>query len=74
MLPESMVQLKQDSGRGVRGSDLPIIGAIITSEPYKTLEQLQIGLAHLEQFDKLYPSDYIKSLIFLQEIDAKTPS
>ena len=37
-LPISMVQLKQDSGRAVRGSDLPIIGALITSKPYTTVQ------------------------------------
>jgi hypothetical protein len=35
-LPGSTVQLKQDSGRGVRGSDLPVLGAIFTELPYTT--------------------------------------
>ena len=38
VLPQSMVQLKQDSGRGVRGSDLPAIGAVLTSKAYTNLQ------------------------------------
>lgn len=31
-LPGSVVQLRQDSGRGVRGSELPVLGAIFTEK------------------------------------------
>jgi len=58
-LPKSLVQLKQDSGRGVRGSDLPILGALFTEKMYFSLADVELGLAHAEQFDQLYPTDYL---------------
>jgi hypothetical protein len=71
-LPTSMVQFKQDSGRGVRGSDLPIIGALFTNKPYTTIQQVELGLSFQEQFDKLYPSDYLTSLNYLQKCSPTT--
>jgi hypothetical protein len=47
-MSKSLVQLKQDSGRGVRGSDLSIIGALITDKMYFCLEDVEIGLAYAE--------------------------
>ena len=66
-LPKSLVQLKQDSGRGVRGSNLPIVGALFTDKTYFSLEDVELGLAHAEQFDKLYPADYLQSLQHLEQ-------
>jgi hypothetical protein len=66
IIPNSIMQLKQDSGRGVRGSDLPCIGAIFTEKPYTTIQQVELGLSHAEGFDKLYPVDYLESLSLLQ--------
>ena len=37
VLSKSMVQLKQDSGRGVRGYDLPVVGAIFTEKSYTNI-------------------------------------
>jgi hypothetical protein len=53
------VQLKQDSGRGVRGSDLPIIGTILTEKPYTTIQQVEMGLNFAEGFEQMYPADYL---------------
>ncbi len=44
-LPTSIVKFKQDSGRAVRGGDLPIIGALFTSKPYSTIQQVELGLS-----------------------------
>ena len=67
-----MVQLKQDSGRGVRGSDLPLVGAIITNRPYKTIEQVELGLGFAEGFERMYPIDYRASLNDLSACVAST--
>ena len=69
-----MVQLKQDSGRGVRGSDLPIVGAIFTEKPYTTIQQVEIGLSHAEGFDKMYSADYMESLNLLQACSTSNQS
>jgi hypothetical protein len=45
-MPKSLVQFKQDSGRGVRGNDLPITGALFTEKMYFSLEDVELGLAH----------------------------
>ena len=68
ILPKSNVLLQQASGRGVRGhEELPIVGAVFTEKAYSNIGQLQAGLQHQEQFDKLYPVDYVESLKFLLE-------
>ena len=69
-LPSSMVQLKQDSGRGVRGSELPVIGAIVTDKPYSTLQQVELGLSHNQQFEQLYTPDYLASHTLLVNLPA----
>jgi superfamily II DNA helicase RecQ len=61
-LPHSMAQFKQDSGRGVRGGSIAIKGALFTDRMYFTLEDVELGLSFTEQFDKLYPIDYLQSL------------
>lgn len=47
-LPKSLVQLKQDSGRSVRGNDMPVTGALFTEKRYFSLEDVELGLAHAE--------------------------
>ena len=64
-LPGSMVQLKQDSGRGVRGTDHPVIGAVFTELPYTTLQQIEKGLDFADRFNKLYTPDYAVAHSFL---------
>jgi hypothetical protein len=58
--------LKQDSGRGTRGSDLPIIGALLTSEKYTDIKDVELGVTFAEQFDSLYPLNYSVSLNYLK--------
>ena len=65
ILPQSITQLKQDSGRGVRGSNAPIIGAIFSNKSYANIQDVEMGLGFVEGFDKLYPSDYSQSLFIL---------
>lgn len=74
LLPLSVVKLKQDSGRGTRGgnNELPVVGAVFTEKPYQSIQQLELGLEHMEQFDKLYPADYIQSLKLLEKLPAPT--
>jgi hypothetical protein len=65
-LPATWLQLQQDSGRGVRGhQELPVIGAIFTSEPYNTVDQVKRGLTFAERFEKLFTSDYALAHSFL---------
>jgi hypothetical protein len=65
-LPKSLVNLKQDFGRGTRGSDLPVVGALITSEKYTDIKDVELGVTFAEQFDSLYPFDYSISLNHLK--------
>lgn len=64
-LPGSVVQLKQDSGRGVRGSELPVLGAIFTEKQYTTLQQIEKGLDFADRFNQLYTPDYALAHSFL---------
>lgn len=41
---------------------MPIVGALFTAKMYFTLQGVEFGLLHEEQFGKLYPPDYLKSL------------
>jgi hypothetical protein len=38
---------------------MPIVGALFTEKMYFSLEDVELDLAHAEQFDNLYPSDYL---------------
>jgi len=51
---------------------LPIVGALFTERGYFSLDDIELGLAHEEQFDKLYPADYLKSLQLLEKLPAPT--
>lgn len=39
---------------------------------YFTLEGVELSLEHAEQFDKLYPADYLQSLKLLKQLQAIT--
>ena len=64
-LPGSAVQFKQDSGRGERGSELPVLGAIFTEKSYATLADIEQGLDFADRFNKLYTPDYAVAHSFL---------
>lgn len=64
-LPQTFIQLQQDSGRGVRGSNLPIIGALFTEKNYFTIDQVERGLAFGDRFASTYTPDYALAHSFL---------
>lgn len=51
---------------------MPIVGALFTDRTYFTLEDVELGLTHAEQFDKLYPADYLQSLHHMEKLPAPT--
>lgn len=46
MFPSSLLQLKQDFGRGVRGSNLPVVGVLLTDKIYANISQVVVFLSH----------------------------
>jgi hypothetical protein len=45
---------------------LPIVGALLTSEKYTDIKDVELGVTFNEQFESLYPSDYSVSLNYLK--------
>lgn len=44
----------------MRGNqELPVVGAIFTSDPYNNIEQIKKALSFSDRFDKLFTPDYL---------------
>lgn len=51
---------------------MPIVGVLFTDRTYFILEDVELGLAHAEQFDQLYPAEYLQSLQHIEKLPAPT--